>query len=149
MKHMRGWVLLITVILSITLMAAAKKEESLEQLKARIANAPVDQQISLGLEIAERQLKAADKLYTDGNTEQARSAVNDVVEYSEKATQGASQSGKKLKEAEIKVRKMAHKLLEIKRSVNFEDQQPLQDAADRLEHMRSDLLSRMFGPSKK
>ena len=89
------------------------------------------------------------KLYSDGNAEQARSAVSDVVQYSEKAGEAATQSGKKLKQAEISVRKMAHKLLEIKRSVNFEDQQPLQDAADRLEHVRSELLSRMFGPSKK
>jgi len=44
---------------------------------------------------------------------------------------------------------MAKKLRDIKRSVNFEDQEPLQDAADRLEHIRSDLLTRMFGPSKK
>jgi len=118
-------------------------------LKARLTNASADQQISLGLEIAQRQLKSADKLYTDGNAEQARSAVSDVVQYSEKAGEAATQSGKKLKQAEISVRKMAHKLLEIKRSVNFEDQQPLQDAADRLEHVRSELLSRMFAPSKK
>ena len=62
-------------------------------------------------------------LLGDGNAEQARSAVSDVVQYSEKAGEAATQSGKKLKQAEISVRKMAHKLLEIKRSVNFEDQQ--------------------------
>ena len=146
---MRTWALLITTILITALLALGKKEDSLEELKARLTNASADQQISLGLEIAQRQLKSADQLYTDGNAEQARSAVSDVVQYSEKAGEAASQSGKKLKQAEISVRKMAHKLLEIKRSVNFEDQQPLQDAADRLEHVRSELLSRMFGPSKK
>jgi hypothetical protein len=146
---MRTWALLITTILITSLLALGKKEDSLEELKARLTNASADQQISLGLEIAQRQLKSADKLYTDGNAEQARSAVSDVVRYSEKAGEAATQSGKKLKQAEISVRKMAHKLLEIKRSVNFEDQQPLQDAADRLEHVRSELLSRMFGPSKK
>ena len=146
---MRTWALLITTILITALLALGKKEDSLEELKARLTNASADQQISLGLEIAQRQLKSADKLYTDGNAEQSRGAVSDVVQYSEKAGEAATQSGKKLKQAEISVRKMAHKLLEIKRSVNFEDQQPLQDAADRLEHVRSELLSRMFGPSKK
>jgi hypothetical protein len=146
---MRRSVLLITVIFITTLVAMGKKDDSLEQLKARFSDASGDQQISLGLEIAERQLKSADKLYSDGNTEQARSAVQEVVQYSEKAGEAATQSGKKLKQAEISVRKMAHKLLEIKRSVNFEDQQPLQDAADRLEHVRSELLTRMFGPSRK
>jgi hypothetical protein len=146
---MRRWLFLITTILITTPMAVGKKEDSLEQLKARFANASGDQQISLGLEIAERQLKSADKLYTDGNSEEARSAVQEVVTYSEKAGEAATQSGKKLKQAEISVRKMAHKLLDIKRSVNFEDQKPLQDAADRLERVRSELLTRMFGPNKK
>ena len=146
---MRTWALLITTILITALLTLGKKEDSLEELKARLTNASADQQISLGLEIAQRQLTSADKLYSDGNAEQGRSAVSDVVQYSEKAGEAATQSGKKLKQAEISVRKMAHKLLEIKRSVNFEDQQPLQDAADRLEHVRSELLSRMFGPSKK
>jgi hypothetical protein len=146
---MRPWAVVIIVILTASLLAAGKKEDSLDELKARLKNAPADQRISLNLEIAERQLKSADKLYTDGNSEEARTAIQDVVTFSEQAGEAANESGKKLKQAEISVRKMAHKLLEIKRSVNFEDQQPLQDAADRLEHVRSALLTRMFGPGKK
>jgi hypothetical protein len=136
-------------IVALSLVAWAAKEETLEQLKARLATAPPDQQISLSLKIAERQLEAADKLYTDGKSDDARAAVADVVSYSEKAGAAATQTGKKLKQAEISVRKMARKLQNIKRSVNFDDQQPLQDAADHLEHVRSDLLVKMFGPSKK
>jgi hypothetical protein len=146
---MRNWAILIAVILCTSLLAAGKKEESLDQLKARASSAPPDQRISLSLEIAQRQLKLADKLYSDGNAEEARAATKDVPTYSEQAGAAANESGKKLKQSEITVRKMAHRLLEIKRSVNFEDQQPLQDAADRLEHVRSELLTRMFGPSKK
>jgi hypothetical protein len=146
---MRNWAILIAVILCTSLLAAGKKEESLDQLKARASSAPPDQRISLSLEIAQRQLKLADKLYSDGNAEEARAAIKDVSTYSEQAGAAANESGKKLKQSEITVRKMAHRLLEIKRSVNFEDQQPLQDAADRLEHVRSELLTRMFGPSKK
>ena len=146
---MRHWAILLALILCTSLLAAGKKEESLDQLKARASSAPPDRRISLSLEIAQRQLKLADKLYTDGNPEEAHAAIKDVITYSEQAGAAANESGKKLKQSEITVRKMAHRLLEIKRSVNFEDQQPLQDAADRLEHVRSELLTRMFGPSKK
>ena len=79
---MRTWALLITTILITALLTLGKKEDSLEELKARLTNASADQQISLGLEIAQRQLTSADKLYSDGNAEQARSAVSDVVQYS-------------------------------------------------------------------
>jgi hypothetical protein len=146
---MRERAFLLVVVFALSLAAVARKEDSLEQLKARLETATPDQRISLSLEIAQRQLTSADKLYTEGKPDEARAAVNDVVTYSEKAGQAANETGKKLKQAEITVRKMAKKLRDIKRSVNFEDQEPLQDAADRLEHIRSDLLTRMFGPSKK
>jgi len=146
---MRERAFLLVVVFALSLAAVARKEDSLEQLKARLETATADQRISLSLEIAQRQLTSADKLYTEGKPDEARAAVNDVVTYSEMAGQAANETGKKLKQAEITVRKMAKKLRDIKRSVNFEDQEPLQDAADRLEHIRSDLLTRMFGPSKK
>jgi hypothetical protein len=43
---------------------------------------------------------------------------------------------------------MAAKLRDIKRSLNFDDQAPVQAAADRLENLRTDLLSHMFGKGK-
>lgn len=146
---MRKFGTFLLLITAFPLLLWAAKEESIEQLKARLASAPPDQQISLSLKIAQHQLEAADKLYTDGKSDDARAAVADVVSYSEKAGEAATQTGKKLKQAEISVRKMAHKLQDIKRSVNFEDQQPLQDATDHLEHVRSELLVKMFGPNKK
>jgi hypothetical protein len=39
---------------------------------------------------------------------------------------------------------MAAKLRDIKRTVNFDDQEPLQAAADRMESLRTDLLTHMF-----
>lgn len=146
---MRKSAFLLVLILALSVLVGARKEEDVEQLKAKLATAGPEQQISISLAIAEQQVKAADRLYTDGKNDEARAAVNEVVTYSQKASTAATTTGKKLKQAEISVRKMAHKLRDIKRSVNFEDQQPLQDAADNLERLRSDLLTRMFGPSKK
>ena len=40
---------------------------------------------------------------------------------------------------------MAEKLRDLKRSVSFEDQAPIQKTVDRLEKMRDELLARMFG----
>lgn len=139
---------MIPLVLMVGLTAFARKEESLDQLKARVDSAALEQRVGLCLEIAERQLVAADKLYSDGKADEARAAVGETVTYSEKARDASTQTGKKLKNAEISVRKMASKLRDMKRTLNFEDQPPVQDAIEHLERVRSDLLARMFGNGK-
>jgi hypothetical protein len=129
-------------------LALAREHESLEQLKARFENAPPKERVSLGLRIAEMQTDAADRLYGEGKPDEGRAAVGDIVTYCEKASDAATGSGKKLKDAEITIRKIAHKLSDIKRSVNFDDQAPLQEAVDHLERVRTQLLSKMFDLGK-
>jgi hypothetical protein len=145
---MRFKITTASVLLWISFLAFAYKTETLQELIARAGSARVEDQPALYLEIAERQLKSGDELYTSGKVDDARAAVKDVVTYSEKAHDSAIQSGKKLKNAEISFRKMAAKLRDIKRSLNFDDQAPVQAAAERLEALRTDLLSHMFGKGK-
>jgi soluble cytochrome b562 len=134
----------VAVVLLATCLAFAFRQETLQALMARCDSAKVDDRPALCLEIAERQLKSADELYTAGKVDEARSALKDVVTYSEKAHDASIQSGKRVKNTEIEFRKMAAKLRDIKRSVNFDDQAPVQAAADRLESLRTDLLTHMF-----
>jgi hypothetical protein len=135
-------------LLVMSFLAFAYKTETLQELIARAESAKLDDQPALFTDIAERQLKSADDLYTAGKIDDARAAVQDVVTYSEKAQATAIQSSKKLKNTEIALRKMAAKLRDIKRSLNFDDQAPVQAAADRLESLRTDLLTHMFGKGK-
>jgi hypothetical protein len=148
MSNMRFRIIITAILLATSHSAFAYKTETLQELIARAASAKVEDQPALYVDISERQLKSADELYTGGKVDDARTAVQDVVTYSEKAHDAAIQSGKKLKNTEIAFRKMATKLRDIKRSVNFDDQAPLQTAADRLENLRTDLLSHMFGKGK-
>jgi hypothetical protein len=136
------------ILLATALSVFASKPESLQDLIARADAAKVDDRPALYVEIAERQLKTADDSFTTGKVENAQAAVKDVVTYSEKAHDAAIQSGKKLKNTEIDFRKMAAKLRDIKRTLNFDDQAPVEAAADRLESLRTDLLSHMFGKGK-
>jgi len=144
---MRQWALwgLTVIMLANAGPAFAFKHETLQELIDRAESAKPEDRPKLYLEIAERQLKSADQLYKQGNAAGARASVADVVSYSEKATQGVIQRGKKLKHVEISVRKMADHLRDIKRTLNFEDQPPVQQAIDKLEAMRTQLLSAMFG----
>jgi polyhydroxyalkanoate synthesis regulator phasin len=148
MSAMRLPTTIAALLLATSVFAFAYKTETLQELIARAGSAKLDDQPSLYVDISERQLKSADELYTAGKIDDARAAVQDVVTYSEKAQASSIQSGKKLKNTEIALRKMAAKLRDIKRSLNFDDQAPVEAAADRLESLRTDLLTHMFGKSK-
>jgi hypothetical protein len=141
-----------TVFLAVLLLAAAaaaRKDEPLDQILKRADAASPSEKVSLYTEAAERQLDSAEQLYQAGNAEAGRAAIGDVVTYSTKACDAANSSGSKLKRTEISIRKMAAKLRDIKRTLDFENQKPVQDAADQLETLRTGLLTRMFGKSKK
>jgi hypothetical protein len=138
----------ILFMLAVSAISLAK-DESIPQLLARAEAARTEDRPPLYTEAAERRLHNADDLYNEGRVEEARAAVTDVVSYSEKASQAATQTGKRLKNTEIAVRKMAEKLRDIKRSLAFEDQPAVQAAIDRLESLRTGMLNRMFGKGAK
>jgi hypothetical protein len=126
----------------------AAKNETLDQLIARADSARPEDRPALYLEIARQKAEAADKYYNGGNAEAAKAVLQDVVAFSRKATNTSIQTGKKLKNVEIGLRKMTEKLRDVKRRVAFEDQPPIQQTVDELEQMRTELLSAMFGKKK-
>jgi hypothetical protein len=137
-------------ILLFTLAASlSAQSESVDELKARLAKARPEDRPLLCIHIAQEQLGAADKSYNDGNVEQARASLADIVAYSEKARDTAFDSRKHLKNVEIAVRKMSERLNDIKRTLAFEDQPPVADAVRRLEDIRTALLAEMFKKEKK
>jgi polyhydroxyalkanoate synthesis regulator phasin len=145
---MRSRLTVLTVLLAASLAAFAYTEETLQELVARAEAARPEDRPGLYIEVAERHLKTAAELYRSGKSEDARQAVNDVVTYSQKAHDASAQTGKRLKNTEIAFRKMAARLRDIKTTLNFEDQAPVQAAADHLEDLRTDLMSRIWGKGK-
>ncbi len=122
----------------------AAKEETVDELKSRFTHARPEDKPSLAIQIARHQLRNADKLYLDGKAGEAREAVSEVVSYCEKARDAATESRKHLKNVEIDVRKIADRLRDLKRTLAFEDQAPVEQAIGRLEDIRTDLLKEMF-----
>jgi hypothetical protein len=148
MTTMRNRTLILALLATASLTAFAAKEESVDVLIARAESAQPNDRPALYLKIADLKAAAADKLYDNGNADAAKTTLQDVVTYSQKATDAAIATGKKLKNVEITLRKMSEKFRDIKRTVAFDDQAPLQQTADELEKMRTDLLSAMFGKKK-
>jgi len=140
---------LTMILLALAATYGAAKDETVEELKARVDSAHPEDRAALCIRIAQHQLRNADKLYSDGQVEEARVAVDDIVTYSEKARDDATQTKKHLKNIEIDVRKIADKLRDIKRTLAFEDQPPVEQAIRRLEDVRTTLLHQMFAKENK
>ncbi len=112
---------------------SGRQEPSVEELKERVANAPVADRPALCIRISERQLGDADRLYIAGDSEKARAALADVVAYAELARDYAIQSHKHEKQSEIAIRKMVRKLNDMSHAVSHEDQAQIQNTIDRLQ----------------
>ena len=125
------------------------QEENAAQLAARASAAPPDQQPELYLKAAALQLKNADTLFSQGKVEDATHDVHDITDFADKATDSAVNSGKKLKNAEIGIRRIEVRLMDIQHTLSFEDQAPVKAAAEHLADLRSKLLARMFTKDKK
>jgi hypothetical protein len=134
----------IVVLLAVALGAAADKKDTIEQLKARAETAEGKHQIELMTEIAERQLKVTDEAYSAGNVDRAQAALADVVDYGVRAAKEATNTGKRMKQTEIALRKIADRLDGIGKSVEVDSRPPVVDGVKKLEAARNDLLFRMF-----
>ncbi len=144
MGTLRNGALICAVLLAASAAAFAHRNEPLAALIDRAESASSGERPGLYAEIAERELEEADRLYNAGQAQDALAAVHNVVTYSDKACDATEESRHKIKKTEIAIRKMAEHLHDLKRSLDFEDQQPVQAAVDHLEKLRTALLNRMF-----
>ena len=133
---------MLLVLIGIT----AGRAQTPSNLKARADAAHGGDQARLCMEYARVQLETSDHLFTEGQVEQAQAGIREVVEYSRKAADAASASGKHLKDTEIKLRKLAERMHDIGETLAFEDRQPVRNAVQEIEQIRSDLMVRMWGP---
>ena len=125
-------------------LALPSNEPTVEDLKAKVPSVSVGDRPHLCVQIAQRQLTAADKLYADSDVEKGQAALVDVIAYSELARDYAIQSHKYQKQSEIAVRSMTRRVGEILHLVGHDDQAPVRDAINRLQRVRDDLLKAMF-----
>ena len=144
-----GALALLVLTVGATVRAAAGKEPTVEELKAQLASTSIGARPHLCVEIAQKQLDEADKLYAADEVEKGQSTLTDVVAYSELARDYAIESHKYQKQTEIAARAMTRKLTDLLHSLGHDDQAPVQDAIKHLEKVRDDLLKAMFPKGEK
>jgi len=141
---MRRWAISMFLVSLALVVCGAAKEETVDELKARFESARPEDRPTLAIQVAQHQMRNADRLYTDGKAVEAREAVGEVVTYCDKARDAAKETRKHLKNVEINVRKIADRLRDIKHTLAFEDQAPVEQAIRHLEDIRTELLKEMF-----
>ena|SRR6202049_3323998 len=141
---MRLSLIALALVAAMSLAAFSANDDELSRLIDRAQSASVEQRARLYAEIAERQVKLADQMYTSDKIPEGVALVSDAVSNADKASDAAIRSGKHLKDTEIAMRKMATKLRDITRKLSLEDQASVIAAANHLEALRTNLLSHMF-----
>jgi hypothetical protein len=139
---------LLSIAVCCVTSAMADNEASVEALKARLSSASIGDRPHLCLQIAQQQLVSTDKQYAAGESEKARASLADVAAFAESARDYSIQSRKHQKQTEISVRTMVRKLGDLKHAVPRDEQPEVQNAIDRLERVRDDLLLAMFPKGK-
>jgi len=133
------------VLLVLVLPLAGLTSETTPDLKARADAAHGGERAALSMEYAHRELEEANNLYNQGEVEKAEAAVQEVLTYAQQAATAAATSGKRLKQTEIDLRKLEHRLHDIGQSLNIDDRPPVEKGVQQLEQIRADLLTKMFG----
>lgn len=140
----RGQIAVAVLLVAVVSLPLLARQETVDELKAKLGSAKESDQPKLCLEIARLQLDASEKAYQASQLPQAQELLKDVVDYSQKAGDAARESHKHIKKTEIEVRKMSRRLQDLKPTVDIDSRQPVQDAINRLEHIRTQLLMQMF-----
>jgi hypothetical protein len=143
---------LLVVVLALPLLAAAAAErppqDNLKELKERASTAKPEDSTLANIRVVQREVEIADQLFKDGDVEKGQATVDEAVHYADLAGAALQKRSKNLKKAEIILREAARRLEEIRRTLAFDDQAPVQKAEERLEKIRADLLAHMFAPDK-
>jgi len=145
-KGRMRWRVLIALVMAALIPAGALpgSDTTTEELKARLAAASINDRPHLCVQIAQKQLAEAARLYSATEVEKAQTILPDVVTYSELARDYALQSHKYQKQTEIAARVMTRQLTDILHGLAHDDQAPVQDAISHLQRVRDDLLQAMF-----
>jgi hypothetical protein len=147
---MRSPVGMILLLLLVAVTASfGRSDETIEQLIARAEAARPDQQPDLHMQVAQRELKLATEAFKADKLEEFRAAVQQIVKYSDSAHTAALHTGKHAKSTEIKIREIAIRLRDVKLNLDADEQPAVQDAIDRLQGFRTELLHSMFGSKSK
>jgi len=143
-NRIRGKAAALLVLLLLNVLAWASQQPPAD-LKTKADAAQGVDRIALSLDYSHQELEYANSLYTAGDVEKAEAAVAESLTYARRAADASVSSNKKLKQTEIDLRKLEHRMRDIGQSLSVDDRPPVEKAVQELEQVRANLLAKMFG----
>jgi hypothetical protein len=137
------------VLLLASLACLGQTGVTLAELEAKAGANSGGDQAMLCARVAREKVELANQHFTDGRVDEGHAAVRDAVAYAEKARDAALSSKKKLKQTEMSIRKTAHRLNDIGKTLAIDDRPAVEQAVKELEHIQDQLLDAMFGERKR
>lgn len=129
--------------------ARASNTETLAEAKARAEATRPEDCIRLCIDLAQRELDEAKAHFAQGNSDPAKMELQSAAAHAEKSCDGAIAAHKREKQLEIELRRISHRLGDLRRTLSFEDQPAAEAAMAQIEKLRTKLLETMFGKGKK
>lgn len=118
--------------------------DELEKAKARADHASERDRCYENVEVVRALVELADAQFAAGDADQAQKTVKETVTYADRARDAAQHSGHKLKQAEITLRKAQRRLDDLRHTVAFEDQGPIEAVLKQLEADRQEILRQVL-----
>src|SRR5579864_8361636 len=119
-------------------------KHSIAELQAKIEKTHEQDRAQHYAELAHALVDKANEQFTANDFDAGYATIKQVVEYAKKSTDLAVQNEKHIKNVEIELRETSRRLLEIKKSLNSDDQPPLASASESIEKMRLQIFDAMF-----
>jgi len=128
---MRIPIIILAICFASSLAAFARKEETLAELITRAGSSKLEDRPRLYTEIARRQVKAADQLYSEGKPEEGRVAVRNLRRAARHELEALEKEGHvssdDLERAEKELEKLTHDYVEeIDRMVQHKEHELLE-----------------------
>jgi len=118
--------------------------EELEKAKARAEHASERDRCYENVEVVRALVEVANEQFTAGDADEAQKTVKETVTYGDRAREAAQHSGHKLKQAEITLRKAQRRLDDLRHTLAFDDQVPVEAVLKQLEADRQEILRQVM-----
>lgn len=118
--------------------------DELEKAKAKAEHASERDRCYENVEVVRALVEVANEQFTAGDADQAQKTVKETITYADRARDAAQHSGHKLKQAEITLRKAQRRLDDLRHTLAFDDQGPVEAVLKQLEADRQEILHQVM-----
>jgi len=118
--------------------------EELEKARIKAERASERDRCYENVEVVRALVEVANEQFGAGDADQAQKTVKEAITYADRAKEASQHSGHKLKQAEITLRKAQRRLDDLRHTLAFEDQGPVEAALKQIEADRQEILRQVM-----